>query len=72
MTQALKKVLERAQNWPEEDQKELAYYAREIDARRSKVYVLSKEERIAIDKAKKSKLVPEAKMKAFWKRLGVA
>jgi len=35
--------------WPEEDQVELADYARVIEARRSRLYVLGDEERAAID-----------------------
>jgi len=41
---ALKEVLERVETWPQEDQEALAEYAREIEARRSGVYVLSDEE----------------------------
>ncbi|MBI2612640.1 hypothetical protein HYW59_02415 [Candidatus Kaiserbacteria bacterium] len=72
MTKVLKNVIKRAQEWSKEEQEELAEYAREIESRRSRIYVLSEEERLAIAKAKKSKLVPEKKMRAFWKGLGVA
>jgi predicted transcriptional regulator len=41
-------VLEAARSWPEEDQQELAEYAREIEARRTGVYVMSDEERAAV------------------------
>jgi len=41
-------VLEAVRSWPEEDQQELAEYAREIEARRTGVYVMSDEERAAV------------------------
>jgi hypothetical protein len=41
-------VLEAMRSWPEEDQQELAEYAREIEARRTGVYVMSEEERAAV------------------------
>lgn len=71
MTKVLKSVIKRAEDWSIEDQKELAEYAREIETRRSRIYILSKEEREAIAKARKSKLVPVKKMRVFWQRLGV-
>lgn len=46
----LKDVLERAAAWPRQDQDELAEYAREIEARRTGIYILSDEERVAIAK----------------------
>ena len=44
MTPRTKRLLEQVASWPEQDQEELAEYAREIEARRSGVYVLSDEE----------------------------
>ena len=38
----------RRKPWPPEDQEELAEYAREIEARRTGVYVMSDEEREAV------------------------
>ena len=74
MTRVAKKILEQVASWPEEDQEELAEVAREIEARRSGVYVLSDDERKAIDEAldelKQGKRVPEKEMEAFWKRVG--
>ena len=50
MTTRLKELLESAQSWPEEDQVELADYAREIQARRrGGVYIMTDEERQAVD-----------------------
>jgi predicted transcriptional regulator len=48
MIKTLKDVLRLAEVWPEEDQEELAEHAREIVARRSGVYMMSDEERMAI------------------------
>jgi hypothetical protein len=44
MTPMTRKLIERVANWPEEDLAELEEAAREIEARRSGVYVLSDEE----------------------------
>jgi hypothetical protein len=51
MTINLKKVLARAENWPEQDQEELAQVVLEIEARRHGVYHASVEELKAIDEA---------------------
>ena len=51
MTQSVKEILGRVQEWPEEDQHELAEIARDIEARRSGVYHASAEELQAIDEA---------------------
>ena len=44
----LKDVVRLAETWPEEDQQELAEYAREIEARRTGVYMMSDDERAAV------------------------
>jgi hypothetical protein len=41
-------VIEHAETWPQEDQEELADYAREIEARRTGVYTMSDDERAAV------------------------
>jgi hypothetical protein len=64
-------VLESVRSWPQEDQEELIAYARQIEARRSGVYVLTEEERVAIADARKSRVVPDEEVTAFWKRHGV-
>ena len=68
-------VLEGVRSWPLEDQEELAELAREIEARRSGVYVMSDEERAAVrqglDQATRGEFVPDEDMNAFWKRYGV-
>ncbi len=48
MAKLLKEVLEQAKAWPEQDQEELAEYAREIQARRTGIYIMSDEERVAV------------------------
>ena len=48
MNKILKEVIKHAENWPVEDQQELAEYAREIEARRTNVYSMSDDERAAV------------------------
>jgi predicted transcriptional regulator len=43
-------VIKHAATWPEEDQEELAEYAREIEARRSGIYTMSDDERAMVRK----------------------
>ncbi|MEH2550790.1 putative transcriptional regulator [Bradyrhizobium sp. AZCC 2262] len=50
MNRILKEMIEHAENWPLEDQEELAEYAREIEARRTGVYTMSDDERAAVGK----------------------
>jgi hypothetical protein len=65
-------VLEGVRSWPREDQEELVEIAREIEARRTGVYVMTDEERAAIADARKSAVVPDEEADAFWKRRGIA
>lgn len=67
----IKAVLDGVRSWPEEDQEELAEIAREIEARRKGMYVLSDEERTAIEEAERSGMASEEEVAAFWKRRGV-
>jgi hypothetical protein len=75
MNQDTKEILRRVETWPEEDQAELAEVAREIEARRSGVYVLTADEQAAIREGlaqlDRGEWVSEEEMKAFWKRCGV-
>jgi hypothetical protein len=48
MNKLLKEMIEHAETWPREDQEELAEYAREIEARRTGVYTMSDDERVAV------------------------
>lgn len=49
-----KEILQRVESWPEDDQEELAEYAREIEARRTGVYRATPGELLAIDEAERS------------------
>ncbi len=53
---------------PGEDQEALAEVARQIKARRTRVHVLSDDERAALDAAWRSGIVSREEMAAFWKR----
>ena len=61
-------VLENVREWPTPDQEELAEAAREIMARRTGVYVMTDEERQAVELARKSPLMEPDEVAAFWKR----
>jgi hypothetical protein len=50
MNQAAKILLEQVASWPEEDQEELAEYARDIEARRTGVYRLNEDERTGVER----------------------
>jgi len=71
MTQGAKAILRRVEHWPQEDQDELAELAREIEARRTGVYVLSDDERAALDEALRSDVASDKEVAAFWKRHGI-
>lgn len=68
-------VLENVRSWPLEDQEQLAEIAREIEARRKGVYVMTDEERAAVrvglEQARRGEFVPAEEMDTFWKRIGV-
>jgi hypothetical protein len=63
VTKVLKEVIEQAETWPEQDQHELAEFAREIQARRTGVYIMSDEERAAtrrgLAQADRGEFVPD-------------
>jgi len=71
MTQGAKEILRRVEHWPQEDQDELAEVAREIEARRTGVYVLSDDEGAALDEALQSGVASDEEVAAFWKRHGI-
>ena len=54
--QQINAVLEGVRSWPEEDQEELIEIAREIEARRTGIYVLSDDKRAAIQKSRSGPL----------------
>jgi hypothetical protein len=70
----LKDVLEQAVAWPQEDQHELAEFAREIEARRTGIYAMSDDERIAVGKglaqADRREFVPDELVAEADKRHG--
>lgn len=72
MNSAVKDILKKVAGWPEEDQQELAELAREIEARRAGVYVLSDAERAAIAEAQRGAFASDDEAAAFWKRHGLA
>jgi hypothetical protein len=75
MSPGSKTILDNIASWPEEDQEELAELAREIEARRTGTYVLSDEERVAVEEGlnqlDRGRSVSEKEMEVFWKKFGV-
>lgn len=71
MTESTKDVLDRVAAWPLEDQEELAELAREIEGRRNGIYLLSADEKAAIEAARRSGLASDDEIAAFWQGLGV-
>lgn len=65
-------VFEGVRSWPDEDQEELIEAAREIEARRKGVYVLSANERKAIEEALASPVATDEEVAAFRKKVGIA
>jgi predicted transcriptional regulator len=66
MSPETRTLLEQVQTWPEEDQEELAQFAREIESRRTGVYRLSDDEKAAVragmDAARRGDFVPDDEM----------
>lgn len=71
MSSAAKEILQKIDRWPQEDQEELAELAREIEARRTGVYVLNEEEQAAIADARRGAFASDDEAAAFWKRHGI-
>jgi hypothetical protein len=65
-------VLESVRSWPRQDQEELVDLAREIEARRTGIYTLTDDERRALEVARRSPLVDDDEVAAFWKQRGIA
>ena len=74
MIKTLIDALQLAESWPEEDQKELAEQVREIEARRTGVYMISDDERTAVRKglaeADRGVFVPDEVVKEADERYG--
>ena len=70
----IKSVLESVHSWPIEDQEELIELAREIEARRTHLYVMNDEERMAVreglEQARRGEFASDEEMDAFWKKIG--
>jgi predicted transcriptional regulator len=68
-------VLESVRSWPIEDQEELIELAREIQARRTGIYVMTDDERAAVreglEQARRGEFVPDEEIDLFWKKIGV-
>ena len=68
-------VLNSVRSWPQEDQEEPVELAREIEARRTGIYVMNDEERAAVheglEQAMRGEFVSDDEMNAFWKKYGV-
>ena len=67
MSPDAKEILKQAESWPEEDQEELAQYAREIEARRTGTYRATREELPAIDEAEQSGVATDAEVEAAFR-----
>jgi hypothetical protein len=67
MTATTRKLLEQVASWPQEDQDELAEYARDIEARRSGVYRATPEELKAIDEADRSGIATDEEVEAAFR-----
>jgi hypothetical protein len=67
MTATTKKLLEQVASWPQEDQDELAEYARDIEARRSGIYRATPEELKAIDEADRSGVATDEEVVAAFR-----
>ena len=65
-------VLEGVRSWPRQDQEELAEAAREIEARRKGVYIMTDEERAAVSGAREGRLASHDEVADFWKSRGIA
>jgi predicted transcriptional regulator len=74
MNAPLRKLLEKVEAWPADDQAELIEYAREIESRRKGVYVLSDDEREAIEEglaqADRGEFATDEEIAALFKRYG--
>ena len=75
MAPNLRELVEQAQDWPEEDQNELADYAREIRARRTGTYLMTDDEwsavQIGLGQADRGEFVPAEMVAEADKRRGL-
>jgi hypothetical protein len=75
MNSALKKLLPAIEAWPDEDQEALAEAAREIEALRTGVYVMSPSEEAAVSEgllqADRGDFADDQRIRDVWKRAGL-
>ena len=75
MSSTLQKMLPAIERWPEEDQEALAEAAREIEALRTGVYVMSPAEEAAVAEglaqAKRGDFAGDARIAELWIRAGL-
>jgi hypothetical protein len=67
MNPNVKDILKQAESWPQEDQEELAQYARDIEARRTGIYRATRKELHAIDEAEQSGVATDAEVEAAFR-----
>lgn len=67
MSSSTKKLFERVESWPAEDQEELAEYARDIEARRTGLYRATPEELQAIDQVERSGVAAQEEVEAAFR-----
>ena len=74
MNVPLRKLFDKVETWPEDDQAELVEYARAIESRRKGVYVLSEDELAAIEEglaeADRGEFASDDEVQALFKRFG--
>ncbi len=72
MITTLKQMLPNIETWPDEDQEALAEVAREIEAERTGVYVMTAAEEAAVREglaqADRAEFVSDERMSALWKQ----
>ena len=70
MNAGTKELLEQVESWPTEYQEELADFIREIESRRTGIYRLSEDERVAIregmEDARQGKFATDEEIEAFY------
>jgi hypothetical protein len=70
MNANVKDILRQVESWPEEDQEELVNVARLIEARRTGIYRLSADERVAVragtDAARRGEFAPDEEIERFY------
>jgi hypothetical protein len=72
MNISVKEILEHVESWPQEDQEELAALAKIIEARRTGIYRLSDDERVAVRKgmeaARRGEFATDEEVEEFYRQ----